>query len=179
MRVPGEVTQQVGFERRERGRRTVREPHLQALKVDFAAGKIDVGEFPQPFAALLENQAKVRKLFDAKYGVPFDEELIVIAGKDEFLKKNPAAIRGFLEDVKATTRFYLDRPKEARQLLIDAKMVRVSPDVYLTMNDYYRDPTLRPDAEALAKMQEFQIKAGFQKKSADIKALVDASYLPD
>ena len=150
-----------------------------AMQEALRAGKIDVGEFPQPFAALLENQAKVRKIFDAKYGVPFDEELIVIAGKDEFLKKNPAAIRGFLEDVKAATRFYLDRPKEARQLLIDAKMVRVSPDVYLTMNDYYRDPTLRPDAEALAKMQEFQIKAGFQKKSADIKALVDASYLPD
>jgi len=149
-----------------------------AMQEAMRAGKIDVGEFPQPFAALLENQAKVRKIFDAKYGVPFDEELIVIAGKDEFLKKNPAAIRGFLEDVKATTRFYLDRPKEARQLLIDAKMVRVSPDVYLTMNDYYRDPTLRPDAEALAKMQEFQIKAGFQKKSADIKALVDTSYLP-
>jgi ABC-type nitrate/sulfonate/bicarbonate transport system substrate-binding protein len=150
-----------------------------AMQEALRAGKIDVGEFPQPFAALLENQAKVRKIFNAKYGVPFDEELIVIAGKDEFLKKNPAAIRGFLEDVKAATRFYLDQPKEARQLLIDAKMVRVSPEVYLTMNDYYRDPTLRPDAEALAKMQEFQIKAGFQKKSADIKALVDASYLSD
>ena len=33
---------------------------------------------------------KVRKIFDAKYGVPFDEELIVLVGKDEFLKKNAA-----------------------------------------------------------------------------------------
>ena len=149
-----------------------------AMQEALRAGKIDVGEFPQPFAALLEKQAKVRKIFDAKYGIPFDEELIVIAGKDAFLKKNAEAIRGFLEDVKAATDFYLAKPKEARQILIDAKMVRVSPDVYLTMNDYYRDPSLKPDAEALAKMQEFQIKAGFQKKSADIKALVDTSYLP-
>jgi ABC-type nitrate/sulfonate/bicarbonate transport system substrate-binding protein len=149
-----------------------------AMQEALRAGKIDVGEFPQPFAALLEKQAKVKKIFDAKYGVPFDEELIIIAGKDEFLKKNAAAIRGFLEDVKAATRFYLDKPKEARQILIDAKIVRVSPDVYLGMKDYYRDPSLRPDAESLAKMQEFQIKAGFLKKSADIKALVDLSYLP-
>jgi len=149
-----------------------------AMQEAMRAGKIDVGEFPQPFAALLEKQAKVRKLFDAKYGVPFDEELIVIAGKDAFLKKNAAAIRGFLEDVKTTTQFYLDKPKEARQLLIDAKMVRVSADVYLTMHDYYREPSLRPDVEALTKMQEFQMKAGFQKKAADIKALVDTSYLP-
>jgi len=142
------------------------------------AGKVDVGEFPQPFAALLEKQQKVRKLFDAKYGVPFDEELIAIAGKDEFLKANAAAVRGFLEDVRDTTRFYLEHPKEARQILIDAKMVRVSADVYLTMHDYYREPTLRPDVEALVKMQEFQMKAGFQLKSADMRALVDMSYLP-
>jgi ABC-type nitrate/sulfonate/bicarbonate transport system substrate-binding protein len=128
---------------------------------------------------LLEKQAKVRKIFDAKYGIPFDEELIVIAGKDEFLKKNAPAIRAFLEDVRDATKFYLEKPREARQILIDAKMVRVTPDVYLDMYDYYRDPTLRPDIEALKKIQEFQIKAGFQKKAADIDALVDASYLPN
>ena len=149
-----------------------------AMQEALRAGKVDVGEFPQPFAALLEKQQKVRKLFDAKYGVPFDEELIVIAGKDEFLKANAAAVRGFLEDVRDTTRFYLEHPKEARQILIDAKMVRVSADVYLTMHDYYREPTLRPDVEALVKMQEFQMKAGFQLKSADMRALVDMSYLP-
>ena len=149
-----------------------------AMQEAMRAGKIDIGEFPQPFAALLEKQAKVRKLFDAKYGVPFDEELIVLAGKDEFLKKNALAIRAFLEDIKAATRFYLDKPKEARQILIDAKMVRVTPEVYLTMHDYYRDPSIRPDVEALVKMQEFQVKAGFQKKSVDVRSLVDLSYLP-
>jgi ABC-type nitrate/sulfonate/bicarbonate transport system substrate-binding protein len=149
-----------------------------AMQEALRAGKIDVGEFPQPFAALLEKQAKVRKIFDAKYGVPFDEELIVLAGKDEFLKKNAEAIRAFLDDVKTATRFYLDKPKEARQLLIDTKMVRVTSEVYLDMHDYYRDPSLRPDAEALGRMQEFQMKAGFQKKAADINALVDVSYLP-
>jgi ABC-type nitrate/sulfonate/bicarbonate transport system substrate-binding protein len=150
-----------------------------AMQEALRAGKIDVGEFPQPFAALLEKQAKVRKLFDAKYGLPFDEELIVIAGKDEFLKENAEAIKAFLSDVKDATRFYLDKPREARQILIDAKMVRVSADVYLDMHDYYRDPSLRPDAEALKKVQEFQIKAGFQKKRVDIDAVVDTSYLPN
>ena len=46
------------------------------------------------------------------------------------------------------------------------------------MRDYYRDPTLQPDADALTKMQEFQVKAGFQKNSVDIGSLVDSSYLP-
>ena len=149
-----------------------------AMQEALRSGKIDVGEFPQPFAALLEKQAKVRKLFDAKYGLPFDEELIVIAGRDEFLKKHAEAVKAFLSDVKDATRFYLDKPREARQILIDAKMVRVSADVYLDMHDYYRDPSLRPDVAALKKVQEFQIKAGFQRKPIDIDTLVDTRYLP-
>jgi ABC-type nitrate/sulfonate/bicarbonate transport system substrate-binding protein len=149
-----------------------------AMQEALEAGKVDVGMFPQPFAALAEKQAKVRKIFDAKYGVPFEEELIVLIGKDEFLKKNAAAVRAFMEDLKAAMQFYLEKPREARQLLIDQKMVRVNPDVYLTMHDYYRDPTLRVDADALERMQAIQIKAGFQKKKADVRSLVDLSYLP-
>jgi ABC-type nitrate/sulfonate/bicarbonate transport system substrate-binding protein len=151
---------------------------FSAMQEALIAGKIDVGEFPQPFAALLEREATVSKVFDAKYGMPFEEELDVIVGKEAFIKKNEPAVRAFLEDLKEAMRFYLEQPKEARQLLIDTRMVRVSPSVYLGMKDYYRDPTLRPDIDALVRMQEFQVKAGFQKKSIDIPSMVDASYLP-
>jgi ABC-type nitrate/sulfonate/bicarbonate transport system substrate-binding protein len=149
-----------------------------AMQESLEAGRVELGQFPQPFAALLERQMKVRKIFDAKYGVPFDEELIVLMGKDEFLKKNAVAVRALLEDLKEATRFYLDKPREARQLLIDAKMVRAAPEAYLAMNDYFHEPTMQVDVEALEKMQEFQIKAGFQKKPVDVKSLVDLSYLP-
>ena len=149
-----------------------------AMQEALDAGKVDLGQFPQPFAALAEKQMKVRKIFDAKYGIPFEEELIVLIGKDEFLKKNAGAVRGLLEDLKSATAFYLESPREARQLLIDRKMVRVNPDVYVGMNDYYRDPGLQVDVDALEKMQAFQIKAGFQKKNADVRSLVDLSYLP-
>jgi ABC-type nitrate/sulfonate/bicarbonate transport system substrate-binding protein len=111
---------------------------FSAMQESLEAGRIDIGQFPQPYAALLEKQMKVRKIFDAKYGVPFEEELTVLVGKDEFLKKNAVAVRALLEDLTAAMRFYLDKPREARQLLIDARMVRVSPDVYMTMQDYYR-----------------------------------------
>src|SRR5882757_5500471 len=47
-----------------------------AMQESLEAGRIDLGQFPQPFAALLEKQMKVRKIFDAKYGIPFEEELI-------------------------------------------------------------------------------------------------------
>ena len=151
---------------------------FSAMEQSLEAGKVDVGQFPQPFAALLEKNMKVTKLFDAKYGVPFDEELIVLIGKDEFLKKNASAVRGLLSDLKDAMQFYLEHPHEARQALIDAKVVRVTPEVYVNMNDYYRDPSLMVDVSALEQMQQFQVKAGFQKKTADVKSLVDLSYLP-
>ena len=71
-----------------------------AMQESLDAGKVEVGQFPQPFAALAEQKMKLRKIFDAKYGVPFDEELIVLVGKDEFLKKNAVAIRALLEDLR-------------------------------------------------------------------------------
>ena len=151
---------------------------FSAMQEALDAGKIDVGMFPQPYAALAEKQMKVRKIFDAKYGMPFEEELNVLVGKDAFLRQNAAAVRALLADLTASMRFYLERPREARQLLIDARMVRVNPEVYMTMRDYYRDPTLRVDADALEKMQAFQVKAGFQKKHVDVRSLVDLSYLP-
>jgi ABC-type nitrate/sulfonate/bicarbonate transport system substrate-binding protein len=149
-----------------------------AMQEALDAGKVDLGQFPQPFAALAEKQMKVRKIFDAKYGIPFEEELTVLVGKEAFLKNNAAAIRAMLQDLTASMQFYLERPREARQLLIDARMVRVLPDVYMGMQDYYRDPTLRVDVEALERMQAFQVKAGFQRKNADVRSLVDLSYLP-
>src|SRR5262245_56824155 len=149
-----------------------------ALQEALEAGKVDLGMYPTPVAALAEKQSKARKISNEKYGIALEDEVNVLIGKDEFLKKNAAAVRAFLEDLKAGMQFYLEKPREARQLLIDHKMVRVNPDVYLTMNDNYRDPTLRVDDEALEKMQAVQIAAGFQKKKADVRSLVDLGYLP-
>jgi ABC-type nitrate/sulfonate/bicarbonate transport system substrate-binding protein len=149
-----------------------------AMQQTLEAGKIDAGYFPQPYAALLERQMPVRKLFDSRYGMPFDQELIVLIGAEEFLKQNADALRAMMEDLKAATRYYLDHPKEARQALINAKLVRVTPEVYMSVQDYYRDPTLRPDIDALEHTQEAMLKAGFQNKRIDVRSIVDMSYLP-
>ena len=150
-----------------------------AMEASLEAGKIDCGIFPQPFASILENDLKVRQIFDTKYSAPFDEELDIITGKDEFLKANSGAVKGFLLDLKSATEFLIDHTREARQMLLDAKLVRVPPEIYLNMSDWYRDPTLRPDVSALEQMQAAQVKAGFQTKTIDIKSIVDTSYLPN
>src|SRR5262249_19193796 len=148
---------------------------FSAMAESLRSGKIDVGEFPQPFDALLHRDAQVTRIFSAKDAIPADEELIVLLGKDEFLKAHAAAIEAFLADLNAATQFYLQHAKEARQILIDTKMVRVPADVFLGMEDYYRDPQMRAEVRTLEQMQETQFAAGFQKKKADIPQLVDMS----
>jgi ABC-type nitrate/sulfonate/bicarbonate transport system substrate-binding protein len=150
-----------------------------AMAESLRSGKIDVGEFPQPFDALLHKEMQVTKIFAAKDAIPTDEELIVLVAKDDFLKANAAAVKAFLDDLHAATKYYLEHPKEARQILIDTKMVRVPADVFLAMPDYYRDPALHAEVKTLEAMQESQFNAGFQQKKADINKLVDLSYLPN
>src|ERR1700724_1813643 len=149
-----------------------------AMSEALRSGKVEIGEFPQPFADMVEKDFPVRKLFDSQYGMPFEQELIILLGKEAFLKQNAAPVRGLLQDLQAATRFYLDKPREARQMILDAKGVRLDPDIYLKMNDYYRYPTLRPDAAALQQGQDAMLKTGFTKKRANIPAMVDVSYLP-
>lgn len=149
-----------------------------AMAESLRSGKIDVGEFPQPFDALLHKEMQATRIFSAKDAIPTDEELIVLVAKDAFLKAHADAMRAFLADLRAATAFYLQHSKDARQILLDSKMVRVPADVFLGMSDYYRDPQLRAEVATLERMQESQFAAGFQKKKADISKLVDLSYLP-
>jgi ABC-type nitrate/sulfonate/bicarbonate transport system substrate-binding protein len=149
-----------------------------AMAESLRSGRIVVGEFPQPFDAMVRKEMEVKTIFTSKEGMPFDEELLVIVGHDAFLKANAQAVKGFLADLKVATRFYLDHPKEARQILIDKKFVRIPPEIYLNMEDYDRDPSLRVNIDALKKMQDMQVAAGFQKKTSDIASIVDLSYLP-
>jgi ABC-type nitrate/sulfonate/bicarbonate transport system substrate-binding protein len=149
-----------------------------AMAESLRSGRIDVGEFPQPFDTMARKEMNVKTIFNSKEGMPFDEELVVIVGREMYLKAHAEAIKGFLADLQVATKFYLAHPVEARQILIDKKFVRVPADIYLHMEDYYRDPTLRIDVAALEKMQDAQVAAGFQKKKADVATLVDMSYLP-
>lgn len=146
----------------------------EALK----SGLIDVGSFPQPFLAMAKHLGNVRTIFTAKDAAPYEEELLLLIAKNEFLTKNRAVVEAMLVDFIAATKYYTEHTKEARKALIDSKMVRIDPEVFYEMEDPYHEPTARLDVDGLQKMQELQVAAGFQKHSADLSRYVDMSYLP-
>ncbi len=148
--------------------------HGEALR----SKKIDIGAFVQPFAAIEKKKGGVKTLFTSKTAVPFDEVLMVMLFREEFMQKNPAAVRAFTADLVAATKYYLANTRASRQALIDAKFVQVPPDIYLDSQDSYRDPACRIDIEAMNKMQDMQVELGFQKDKIDVSKVVDMSWLP-
>lgn len=149
-----------------------------AMGEALRARRIDVGTFPNPFYTVERGRGGVVEVFTSKTGVPFDEELILLFFRPEFVQRNEAAVRAFLRDFVAATRWYLSNPREARQALIDKRFVLTPPAVYLDMQDYYREPTARISVEALRRVQELQLKIGWQSKPLDLRRLVNNSLLP-
>lgn len=141
--------------------------------------KIDVGTFPQPFYEIEQRRGGVRTVFISKTGVPFDEELDMLFLRPAFIQQHPAAVRAFLADFVAATRWYLANGPEARQALIDAKIVQTAPELYVELADYNREPTARIAVDSLKQLQELHLKLGWQTKRLNIDDLVDQSLLPE
>ena len=149
-----------------------------AMGPALRSGKVDVAGLPRVFADPEAAKGGLRTLFTSKTGVPFDEELILIIMRPEIMKKHPQAVRAFLADLAAATKWYLANPREAKQALIDKKIVGMAPEAYFELPDYKRDPSARPDLKALQQMQDMLIAHGFLDKKADLSKVVDLSLSP-
>jgi ABC-type nitrate/sulfonate/bicarbonate transport system substrate-binding protein len=142
------------------------------------SAKLDVGAFPQPFAANEQAKGGVRTVFTSKNAVPFAEDLQVLVAAPELVEKHADVLRAFLSDLTLATRFFLDHNKEAKQALIDARIVLIPTATFLNMQDNLRDPKARPDMANLDKLQDLLLADHYLPEKADLASFVDLSYLP-
>jgi ABC-type nitrate/sulfonate/bicarbonate transport system substrate-binding protein len=144
--------------------------------------KIDLGVFPSLFAFVAHKEGGFRKIFDSA-GISGIEEEFDIAFNPDFVRKNRAAVQSWIADFIAVTRYLAEKPLEARQSLLDSKIVQVDPSIYLSMTA--KDDLLRtveatkPDVAMFARLQDELIKVKFMEGRADIGKLVDTSLLPN
>lgn len=142
------------------------------------AGKLEVGAFPQPFAAFEEKRGGLRTLFTSQDGVSRDEDLMVLLVTEKFAKEQPAALRAFLADLVGATRHYVNQPREARQALVASKMVGIPLETFLEMKDYERPLDARVDMESFSTMVADLRRFGFVTKPVNLSAIIDNSFLP-
>jgi len=143
------------------------------------AGLVDAGTFVEPFYSAEVAKGGLRPLFTAVEAVGYDHELLDIWFGEKFLKANPDAVRAFLADYVAVTKYYLENTEQAKTDLHKAGFVRTPLPVYLKNADWKRNPDARVDVESLKKLATFmQTKLGWLEKPVEVEGMVDLSYLP-
>ncbi len=142
--------------------------------------KIDIGVFPTTFAFVALKDGGFRKVFDSA-GISGIEEEFDVAFNPEFTRKHPDAMRAWVADFIAVTKYFLEKPEEARRSLLDSKIVQVEPSIYMAMtakDDLFRSADVRPDPAMFERLQDELLKAKFQETAADIGKLIDTSFMP-
>jgi len=143
------------------------------------SGKLDVGAFPQPFAAFEQERGGMRTVFTSTDGIGRQEDLMLLLVKEEFAEKHPEVLRDFLSDLVAATHFYVENPEQSHQKLIDGRFVNIPLELSLKMNKYEHPMDARVDEESLQKMVETLQEFDYIQGDLDLDAVVDMSYLPE
>jgi ABC-type nitrate/sulfonate/bicarbonate transport system substrate-binding protein len=142
-------------------------------------GKVSAGVFVEPFYSAEMAKGGLRKLFNAVDSVGYEHELLDIFFGEKFLKAHPAAVRAFLADYVAVTRYYLANTAQAKTDLHKAGFVRTPLEVYLKTSDWKRDPGGRVNVESLEKLSIFMLeKLNWLEKPVNVREMVDLGYLP-
>ena len=143
------------------------------------SGKVSAGTFVEPFYSAEVAKGGLRKLFTATEAVGYDHELLDVWFGEKFLKAHPDAVRAFLADYVAVTKYYLANTEQAKRDLHKAGFVRTPLEIYLKNADWKRDPGGRVDVESLKKLSVFMLdKLQWIEKPVNVDSMVDQSYLP-
>jgi ABC-type nitrate/sulfonate/bicarbonate transport system substrate-binding protein len=143
------------------------------------SGKVSAGTFVEPFYSAEMAKGGLRKLFTAVEAVGYDHELLDLFFGDKFLKDHPEAVRAFLSDYVAVTKYYLANTDQAKRDIHKAGFVRTPVDIYVKNADWKRDPNARVNVDSLKKLSTFMLdKLQWLEKPVNVDGMVDQSYLP-
>src|SRR5688572_2529362 len=144
------------------------------------SGKVSAGTFVEPFYSAEMAKGGLRTLFTAVDSVGYEHELLDIFFGEKFLKAHPQAVRAFLSDYVAVTRYYLANTEQAKTDLHKAGFVRTPLPVYLKTSDWKRTPDGRVNVDSLKKLSVFMHdKLQWLEKPVNVDSMVDQSYLPN
>jgi sulfonate transport system substrate-binding protein len=129
------------------------------------AGRADAGPFAQPFASRAFERDSIEKLFAiSEVQSPLTDTFE--ACRKEFVDAHPAAIKAYMDDFKAATRYAFAHPDEAKKVTAEVTKIDFATlDKYLLSDkDFYRDPNGTPDFAAIQKTWDLFFENGYLKK---------------
>jgi NitT/TauT family transport system substrate-binding protein len=152
-------------------------PNMRAM---LAENKVALIPGVVPFSLDPQLRAIARPLFTQKEVVG-RTQMLVWTARAGFLEKHRAAVVDFLEDALRAVRFYVDPRNHDEVVQIAARVSKQPPDRFqrwlFTHDDYYRDPGLVPDLDALQANVDLQREVGLLRASVDVKKHADLSLV--
>lgn len=150
-------------------------PNMPAM---LESGKVDLAGMVAPFSLDQIGSGKARPLFTIKDAMGVTQTTL-LAARAPFIEKNRPALVDFFEDLQIGTRWLLDPANRDPALALVSKVTKQPPADFakwlFTKDDYYRDPLIRPNLDALQNNIHVQKDLGFLKSDVDVPKFADLS----
>jgi len=154
-------------------------PTLGKLLLD---GKVALVSLPAPFSYDPAVKAGARKLFSVRDGLGPTQQLVTTAMRG-FLDNNRAALHDFFEDYVIAMRWFTDPGNRDEAIRILAKVSNLPEARFtswaFTRDDFYRDPSARPNVAALTANLATLQETGFLPVALDPSPYLDLRFIEE
>ncbi len=147
----------------------------------LASGKIDAGNFPQPFYGAAMATGQFKPLFKLTDVQPEFVQLLQGFSRD-FVKQNPTTVRKFVEDWTTVAKYTEDPANREAVIEASSKATKLPAEVLqrylLSENDFFRPRNGALNVEGLQKNWDFLRKEGGIKKELKVTDHIIPELLP-
>jgi NitT/TauT family transport system substrate-binding protein len=160
---------------------TIIEAPFPAMRAMLAEKKVDLIPTVLPFSLDPELKKIARPLFTVHDAIGVSQ-FVVWTARKPFIDQHRAAIVDFLADTLRIERWFLDPKNHDEVAQIAARLTKQPADRFgwlYTKQDYYRDPRMLPNLDALQRNVDMTKELGFIPASFDVKAHSDLSLVED
>ena len=161
---------------------SVIEAPMPAMQPMLADRKADLVPGVPPFAFDPGLRSIARILFTQKEALGLTQ-MIVLTARKSFLDKNRAALVDFMEDNLRLVRWCIDPANHDEAVKIAARLTKQPTERFagwlFTSGDYYRDPNMLPDLEALQGNINLQREVGFLPRPLDIRDYLELDIVKE
>ena len=160
---------------------TIIEAPFPGMKSMLMEKKTDLIAAVLPFMLDPELKKNAGSLFDMKAAIG-RSQFVMWSARKPFIDAHRAAMVDFLEDSLRILHWYLDPKNHDAAAEIASQLTKQPPERFgwiFNKNDYYRDPNLMPDLDALQKNVDMTHELGFARGSVDVKAHSDLSLIQE
>lgn len=160
---------------------TVLEAPFPTMRAMLAEKKVDMIPGVLPFSLDPELRKIARPIFSQREAIG-ETEMIIWAVRKPFIDKNRAAMVDFMEDTLRIVRWYLDPANQKAAAEIASNVTKQPAERFawlFTNKDYYRNPDMLPNLEALQKNLDMTTDLGFVKGKVDLAKHLDLSIVKE